>query len=72
MANETVEKLLKEGLHLRDDILAPMWCPGCGRLILNEANSVRRVFCRHCKAGEELVDVDVQVADGKVIFRRRS
>lgn len=68
MANDTVEKLLKEGLRLKDDILVPRWCIDCHVLVLDE---LPRVRCPQCR-GEQLVGVDVRVVDGKVIFRRRS
>lgn len=69
MGNEKVEKLLKDGLHLKDDILKPQWCPRCRALTLDGARVVG-VFCRHCE-GEVLVAVEAQVVDGKVVFRKR-
>ncbi len=66
MANETVERHLKEELHLRDDILAPRWCPHCRVMVMDPVEAFR--YCPHCK--DVMVDVEATVKDGKVVFRR--
>jgi Zn finger protein HypA/HybF involved in hydrogenase expression len=68
MANGTVEKILREGLGLKDDILEPRWCANCHIMVFDE---LPRVRCPGC-GSEKFVGVDVTVVEGKVVFRKRS
>lgn len=71
MGKEMVEKLLKEELGLKDDIMVGSWCPNCHVMILDPVNHIGTQHCRHCKEGEALVRVYAHVdEEGDVIFRR--